>query len=141
MSGKASAAAWVTVCFQFRRDSRVPHIMGNVGNVRFVLFLSVGAAWGAKIQCIENRKGGGALAFHGRHFNNKYNNQPKGGILGGDNIWEGARPQCKVWEGRYPIDWGGKSGDKIIEEKIIRRGLQGRPMTRNTQQPTKNLRA
>ncbi len=94
----------------FRQDSRAPHIMGNVGNVQFVLFLSVGAARGAKMQRIENRKGGGALAFHGRRFN-------KVGILGGDNIWEGARPWCKMWEGCYPIDWGGKSGDNIIEEK------------------------
>jgi hypothetical protein len=55
--------------------------MGDVGNVRFVLFLSVGAARGAEMRRIENRVGGGALAFDCRRFNNKYNNKPKVGIL------------------------------------------------------------
>jgi hypothetical protein len=52
---------------------------------------------------IKNREGGGALALHGCRFNNKHNNQPKVGIIGGDNIQEGSN----MWEGRYPINWGG----------------------------------
>jgi hypothetical protein len=36
---------------------------------------------------IENREGGGALAFDGRLLKNTCNNQPKVGFIGGEDIW------------------------------------------------------
>ncbi len=97
--------------------------MHDVGNIRFVSFRALGVAWGVEMQPIEKREGEGALAFDGHRLNNKYNNQPKVGIRGGGDSWEGTRSWWNVWGGRYSIILGGKSGDKIIKKKIIRRGL------------------
>ena len=81
--------------------------MGDVGNARFVFFRTMEAPRGAKMRHIENREGGGALAFDCRLLNNTRNNQPKVGFLGGEDIWEGARLRWNLWGGRYPIVWGG----------------------------------
>ena len=97
----------IVVCRPFRRDSRPPYIMDDTGNVRFVLFRSVGAARGAEMRPIENREGRGTLAFDGRHLNNKFNNQPKVGAIGGEDIREGARLWRNVWGRRFPIVCGG----------------------------------
>ena len=97
----------IAVCRPFRRDSRPHHIMADAGNVRFVLFRAVGAARGAEMRPIENREGRGTLAFVGRHLNIKFNNQPKVGAIGGEDIREGARLWRNVWGGRFPIVCGG----------------------------------
>jgi hypothetical protein len=97
----------IAVFRPFRRDSRPPHIMADARNVRFVLFRAVGAARGAQMRPIENREGRGTLAFDGRHLNNKFNNQPKVGAIGGEDIREGARLWRNVWGGRFPIVCGG----------------------------------
>jgi hypothetical protein len=93
--------------------------MGRCENVWFVLFIYVGATQGAKMGRIKNIEGGGALAFHGCRFNNKYNNQPKFGIIGGYNIRVGAQWWHNLWEGHYPIDSGSESGNEIIEKKYF----------------------
>ena len=81
--------------------------MGDIGNARFVFFRTMEAPRGAKMRHIENREGGGALAFDCRLLNNTRNNQPKVGFLGGEDIWEGVRLRWNLWGGRYPIVWGG----------------------------------
>ena len=65
--------------------------MGNVGNVRFVLFCAVGSHRGAEMRHIENREGGGPWPLmDGRLLNITCNNQLKVRFLGGEDIWEGA---------------------------------------------------
>ncbi len=88
--------------------------MRDIGNTQFVSICALGLAWGVKMRSIEKREGEGALAFDGHRLNNKYNNQPKVGIPGGGDIWEGTRLWWNVLGGRYPIVLGGKSGKKII---------------------------
>jgi hypothetical protein len=112
--------------------------MRNVGNIWFVSFCALGVAWGVEMRPIEKREGEGALAFDGHRLNNKYNNQPKVGIRGGGDIWEGMRSWWNVWGERHPIVLGGKSGNKISKEKLIHCGLWGQLTTKNKQQPTKN---
>ena len=82
-------------------------MVDDTGNVRFVLFHSVGAARGAEMQPMDNRAGRGTLAFDGRHLNNKFNNQPKVGSIDGEDIREGTRLWRNIWEGRFPIVCGG----------------------------------
>jgi hypothetical protein len=72
--------------------------MGDIVNIQLVLFCAVGVR-NATHQKIER---GGALAFDDRHFNNKYNNQPKVGIHGGGDIKEGARPCRNCGSGVIP---------------------------------------
>jgi hypothetical protein len=97
----------IAVCRPFQRDLRPPHIMANARNVQFVLFCAVGAARGTEMQPIKNREGRGILVFDGRHLNNEFNNQPKVGAIGKEDIREGARLWRNVWGGRFRIVCGG----------------------------------
>ena len=116
-SGTASTAAWVTVCFPFRRNSRAPHTSWATSGMFGLFYFSLWGLLGAP-KCdaskIEWEGAPWPLIADVSTINTTTNR--KLAFLMRDNIREGARPRRNVWEGRYPIDWGGESGDEIIEK-------------------------
>jgi hypothetical protein len=66
------------------------------------------------------------LALDGHLLIGQHNNQPKVGLRGRRDIWEGARPGRNMWGGCHTIIWGGKLSNK--KTKLKNCGLKWLPI-------------